>query len=102
MERGIIKWRPFHSVTNTTVMLREENKKTGLKKMPVLSDDQINDLEKKIIFSFYSAKPISINYYKNGMVYTKNGSIKKIDDIKHTITLSDNTILFFNQIIKIQ
>ncbi len=102
MDRGIIKWRPFHSVTNTITMLDEENKKLSTRKMPVLSDDQISELERQIIFSFYSAKEISINYYKDGLIYTKNDYIKKIDSIMHTITLADNTTLFFNQIIKIQ
>jgi hypothetical protein len=102
MERGIIKWRPFDSVTNTKALLSAETERINIKKMPLLSDEQIEELEKQVLFAFYTHKIISIKYYKNNNIYDKNGTIKKIDGINHTITLVDNTTLFFNQIINIQ
>ena len=102
MERGIIKWRAFNSVTNTKEMLHEEAKNTELIPMPILSEEQLNNIENTLIFGFYSAKILNIHYYKNGKIYIKNSTIKKIDSAMQTITLSDNSILLFKQIVKIQ
>ncbi len=102
MERNKIKWLPFNSVINTEQMLKQESQNSLIFTMPELSEEQINTLEEKIIFSYYSKKNIIIEYFQNNHIYKIKSQIKKIDSINHLIILNDNTNLFFNQIINLQ
>ena len=102
MERGIIKWRPFNSVMDTKKVLAEEKRQMAKTTMPSLSEDQITEIEQKIITFFFSQNKAKIIYYKNGYVYSLNSLIKKIDSITKTIYLENNIILVFQQIINIQ
>lgn len=102
MNRNKIKWLPFNSIINTQETLKERQIISSKHSMPILSEEQINELEENIIFNYYAKKEVIIKYFQNGYIFTIKSVIKKIDDINHLIILSNNTTLFFNQIITLQ
>ena len=47
--RGMIKWAPFNAVQSGNSMVNDVLKKKNKVTMPILSDDQIEVLEQKLI-----------------------------------------------------
>jgi peptidyl-tRNA hydrolase len=90
-------WKAFDSVTSTKEILKEQNKEKI--KMPSLDEEQIDYLEDKIMWAYYTQNKILIKFYKNNMVNEIKTNIKKIDSVHKTITISNRTTLFFGQII---
>ena len=100
-ERGMIKWQPFSAVAPSNILVNEVMKKKNRVKMPTLSDDQISNIEDKILNSYKLQVPITIKYYKNYSIYLKEGIISKIDIIAKKIFINDNSTIYFSQIIEI-
>lgn len=98
--RGIIKWRPFDSVISSNKVVRELLKERAKIKRPILSDEQENNLEQKLIIAFYTNSPIKVSYFNNGKIDNFEDQIKKIDSIYHKIYFQNHTLLF-EQIIEI-
>lgn len=99
-DRGMIKWQPFNSIIPSKQMIKDIlTEKTKIKK-PLLSDEQIQDIENKLIECYYEKVPIKINYYFQGNILATKGVIKKIDFTYHKIYLN-NQVLIFEQIISI-
>ena len=49
-----------------------------------------------------NADDVTITYYFNGVLIKKNVKIKRLDYVKKQISLSDNTLLYYKQIVKIK
>ena len=98
--RGIIKWRPFDSVMSSNKVIKELLKERSKIKKPILSDEQENILEQKLIIAFYTNSTIKVSYFNNGMINDFEDQIKKIDSTYHKIYFHHH-ILLFEQIIEI-
>lgn len=96
--RDMVKWLPFNSLINNKTVVEKVLKEKAKTKMPVLSEDEIKDLEDKILNAYYKKEPVKITYYKNGYFYEEISEIKKIDSSNKLIYLN-NTKLIFNQIV---
>ena len=100
-DRGMIKWMPFNSLMNgRTVINNLMNEKNKIK-MPILSEDEKQELENKIINAYYTKDKIIITYYKNGYLLKNKSYIKKIDYTYKIIYLENNINLLFRQITNI-
>ncbi len=100
-DRGMKKWLPFDSLTNTNKMKHELSKKKIKIEKPILSEDQLINLDNKIMEAFFNKDIIKISYYFNNNIIKKEVRIKSIDYNKKQILLSDNTKLYSKQIINI-
>lgn len=100
--RGMIKWQPFNAVATSSTLINEVLKKKNRIKMPILSDDQITNIENKILYSYKLQIPIKIKYYKNYSIFLKEGIISKIDINSKKIFINNNSTLYFSQIIEIE
>lgn len=98
--RGIIKWRPFDSVISSNKVVKELLKERSKIRKPILSDEQENILEQKLIIAFYTNVPIKVSYFNNGKINIFEDQIKKIDSIYHKIYFRKH-ILLFEQIVEI-
>jgi hypothetical protein len=99
--RENIKWAPFNSVINGNQVLNElANNKNKITK-PILSEEQIEVLEHKIIDSYTESSEITISYFKNNYINEVNGIITKLDPINKKIVINNKIILYFNNIINI-
>ena len=101
-DRGMKKWLPFDSLTNTNKMKHEISKKKIKIEKPILSEDQLNQLEIIIKEAFFNKDLVEIHYYTNNNILTKKVNIISIDYNKKLILLSDNTKLYYKQIINIK
>ncbi len=102
MDRSKAKWAPFNAVAPGTAMISEVLKRKNVVKMPILSDDQIKEIEDKLINSFNNQVKITIKYFRSGRYYKRDGIVVNIDKLGRKIALNDEYNLFFSQIIEIK
>ncbi len=88
VDRGIIKWAPFDALVGYGSMLSELRHRLGKKEKPILSDDQYEELNRKLNFAYHHHIDIEIEYYHDGYIKSCYGQIKKLDFIKKIIILS--------------
>ena len=100
-DRGMIKWMPFNSLMNGRVIVNNLLDEKSKIKMPILSDDEIGEIENNIINAYYTQNKIIITYYKNGYLLKTKSLIKKIDYTRKIIYLDNNINLLFRQITNI-
>lgn len=100
-DRGIIKWQPFESLTPSKKMvdtiLYEKNKV----KKPILSLEQQQEIEQKLVEAFYEQIEITFKIYKNGYIKKVTSSILEMDYTYKKITLKNKDKILFQQIIEI-
>lgn len=99
--RGMVKWQPFNAVKSGNSMIDNVLEKKNKVAMPILSEDQLYDIQNKILTAYEEKNTISIRFFRDGRYYQKDGKIVNIDSIKRKITLSDGFILYFSQIIDV-
>ncbi len=101
-DRGIIKWQPFESLESSNQIIKslilEKRKITK----PILSEEEITEIEDKIVEAYYSKENITIYYYKNGLINSLKTKITKIDHVYKMIYLNNNLRLFFKQIVAVK
>ncbi|MFA5471483.1 MAG: YolD-like family protein [Acholeplasmataceae bacterium] len=88
VDRGIIKWAPFDALVGYSSLLSELRYKLGKKERPILSDDQYEELNRKLNFAFHHKIDIEVEYYMDGYIKSSYGMIKKLDFIHKLIILS--------------
>jgi len=95
------KWMPFNSVISGNKLIDsiilEKNKIV----MPTLSEDQLADIENKLLNAFHNQEKVKIKYYNKGNLYIKEGLINEIN-INSKKILFNKTNIFFSQIIEIK
>ena len=101
-DRGMIKWQPFDSVTSTKKMCYDILQKKNYQQVPLLSEDQIKDIEELMLESYYNKEIVIITYYFDGKLLTKESKIKYLDKLKKQLILNDGAIIHFKQIINIK
>lgn len=95
------KWAPFNAVVNGNELLSNIMEEKSKVDKPILSDEQINNLEVKIMKSYRKKSEIKLIYYKNGTSNIIDGQITKLDAINKVINLNYCTNINFNDIIDI-
>lgn len=100
IDRGIIKWQPFDSCYSSGKALKDIYKQKNRNKLPTLSEDQLYELEQKILDSYHLNENISIEYFYNGSLYQMSGKITSINLQEKKIYIN-NHIIYFKQIINI-
>ena len=101
-DRGMIKYQPFDSLTNSAKMKHDIQLKKNKVVMPTLSEDQLEEIDLKIKEAYHNKDKIRISYYFSGNIIKKDVKIILIDYIKKQIVLSDNTKVFYKQIVSVK
>ena len=101
-DRGMIKYQPFDSLTNSYWMKKELQKNKNKITQPTLSEDQLEEIDMKIKEAYFNKDMIKIYYYFNGAILKKEIKIKLIDYNKKQIVLSDNTKIYYKQIVSVK
>ena len=97
--RNEIKWAPFESLFQTNEIVQELERKRTIHEKPVLSEDELEEIEKNVLFSYHTHSHITVLYYYQGVNYQKSCIITAIDSNK--IFFQDHSSLYFEQILKI-
>ena len=101
-DRGMSKWQPFDSLLSTKKVAKEIIHEKSKVAMPTLSEDQLLNIEEKVLEAYYNGETVRLVYYRKGTYYTKTSLIKYIDKYKKQLYLNDGSILYFKQIVKIE
>lgn len=99
MDRGMIKWQPFNAVAPGNCMVNDVLKEKNKIKMPILSDDQKQFLQDKMLEAYNNQEIIKIKYFRDGRLYLIEGKITNIDYSTHKLTINNYNFIFFSQII---
>ncbi|HEK4349434.1 TPA: YolD-like family protein [Staphylococcus aureus] len=85
MVRGMIKWAPFATLPEQFETIQQyiidQNKITR----PVLSDDQLAELNIRLHEALQYAQPVEVKFYNNGFVDSVRLTIYRIDAINYEI-----------------
>ncbi|HCG2305951.1 TPA: YolD-like family protein [Staphylococcus aureus] len=85
MGRGMIKWAPFATLPEQFETIQQyiidQNKITR----PVLSDDQLAELNIRLHEALQYAQPVEVKFYNNGFVDSIRLTIYRIDAINYEI-----------------
>ncbi|HHO6620365.1 TPA: YolD-like family protein [Staphylococcus aureus] len=85
MGRGMIKWAPFATLPEQFETIQQyiidQNKITR----PVLSDDQLAELNIRLHEALQYAQPVEVKFYSNGFVDSVRLTIYRIDAINYEI-----------------
>lgn len=83
--RGMIKWAPFAALPEQFETIQQyiidQNKITR----PVLSDDQLAELNIRLHEALQYAQPVEVKFYNNGFVDSVRLTIYRIDAINYEI-----------------
>lgn len=88
VDRGIIKWSPFDALVGFHGVLAEMKHHMHKMDKPILSDDQYQTLNQKLMLAFQLQLDIDIVYFHDGYLKTTFGHIKKLDWVNHIIVFT--------------
>lgn len=88
VDRGLIKWSAFDALVGYHSMLEEMRYRLGKKTRPILSDDDYDELNQKLMTALQEGKEMEIRYYHDGYIRFTFGTIRKVDYDKRQIVLS--------------
>jgi len=98
-DRGMIKWAPYQSlVEQATSLARMKHKKSKIEK-PLISNERASEINE--ILSNYNHETVTIRYWVDGVIYSYQGTIDKIDVFEKRVEAGGKKISFssFVQII---
>ncbi len=100
-DRGIIKWLPFESLTPSKKVINSILYEKSKIPKPILSLEQQQEIEEKLIEAFYEQIEVTLKIYQNGYIKTTTSSILEIDYAYKKITLKNKDKVLFKQIIEV-
>ncbi len=77
--RGMIKWAPFATMPEQFENVQNIIDSQDKIKRPVLTDDRVDLLNRKMSYAMNHKLPVKIEYYYDGYRYTVDVEIIKID-----------------------
>lgn len=83
--RGMVKWAPFSTLPEQFERLHQYVTDQTKVERPVLSEDQIHELNQKIYIAFNKNCPIKVRYFYNGRILMMNMMPKKIDSLEQLL-----------------
>lgn len=100
-DRGMIKWQPFESLTPSKKVVNAILDEKSKIKKPILSIEQQQEIEEKLVEAFYEQIEVTFKIYKNGYIKKITSSILEMDYTYKKITLKNKDKILFQQIIEI-
>lgn len=94
------KWNPFNAVASGEYMINDVLEEKNKERMPVLSDDQKEEIQNRMFEAFNNQEVINVKYFKNGKFYVKEGKITNIDQNTHKIVVNGEFSVYFSQIVE--
>ena len=91
-----MSWAPFNSVINNHDIMNDIKQKESYINKPNYTEEQLEELEFKIINAYTTQDIIYLNYYHNHKNIPIKGIISKIDPIYKRIYINDQYINFFD------
>lgn len=100
-DRGFIKWQPFNSVIQSSVLLNNIAQNEHEQK-PTLFPEEIESLNKELMEAYYSHNLIELTIYEENKIKKYESIITELNSSNNTIHLKNNKTIYFNQIIHLR
>lgn len=81
VDRGIIKWAPFDGLAGFNDLYKELKYRLGKKEKPVLSEDQLYEMDINLQKAYHENSSIYLSYFQDGYIKQIYGKVTKIDHI---------------------
>ena len=95
-DRGMMKWMPYKSLTEQSVVLSRllyEKRKTP---RPQISADRAEEINEVLVG--YRHEPVRAKYWEDGYLYYLEGIISNIDTLTKSLCIAGKRIRFVNLI----
>lgn len=92
-DRGIIKWAPFDALTGMNEFLRAMLYQKNQQEMPVLSEDQLLEMNRQCLYALRLKCEVLITYFEDGYFYDVVDLIKKVDTVGQLLILESGQCL---------
>lgn len=86
MGRGMVKWAPFATLPEQFETIQNYIIDQNKIDRPILSDDQLYDLNIHLHQSLHNNRPVQLEYYQEGWLKSLSLTIKHIDMINMYLT----------------
>ncbi|WP_268222140.1 YolD-like family protein [Staphylococcus ureilyticus] len=89
--RGMVKWQPFKTMPEQYERLEQYVEDQNKIDKPLLSDDQLYELNEILMFKMINDPEVIISYYERGYIKNIEGYIRKVDDYEQMLYLNEGT-----------
>jgi hypothetical protein len=93
--RGMKKWRPFASMPEQYIGLQEVINKQVEVPQPLLTEEQMEQINFTLIEALHTNQQVYLTYYKNGQRITETGFIQFVDSL-------GNLFVFINEVFELK
>ncbi|MFZ7825871.1 YolD-like family protein [Priestia sp. J2] len=95
--RGMKKWRPFATMPEQYIGLKEVINKQLEVDQPVLTEEQMEQVNFTLIEALHTNKQVYLTYYKRGQCITETGFIQFVDSLGNVFIFIDNVFELKNK-----
>ena len=99
-DRKMMKWMPFNALLEQGDHLKELLTARNQEEKPILSDDQLAELNYDLERAYISQEAIEVTYFKNYKRHKINGHIHQID-IQNKMVIINSEGLYAEEVLKI-
>jgi hypothetical protein len=85
VDRGIIKWAPFDGLAGFNDLYKSLKYKLNKTEKPLLSEDQLYEMDINLKKALYEGSPIYLSYYQDGYIKQLYGKVTEIDAIRKIV-----------------
>ncbi|MBF7023655.1 YolD-like family protein [Staphylococcus kloosii] len=86
--RKMVKWQPFATIPEQYERLEQYMLDQNKIERPILSDDQLKELNSKLIDKMFNDPYIELKCFSNGYINNEIGYVHKVDVLKSELHLS--------------
>ncbi|MGG1368591.1 YolD-like family protein [Priestia megaterium] len=87
--RGMKKWRPFATMPEQYIGLQEVINKQAEVPHPLLTKEQMEQMNFTLIEALHTNKQVYLTYYKKGQCITEKGFIQFVDSLGNLFVFID-------------
>jgi hypothetical protein len=95
--RGMKKWRPFATMPEQYIGLKEVINKQLEVDQPVLTEEQMEQMNFTLIEALHTNKQVYLTYYKKGQCITEKGFIQFVDSLGNLFVFIDEVFELKNK-----
>ncbi|MCU7741258.1 YolD-like family protein [Priestia megaterium] len=95
--RGMKKWRPFATISEQYIGLKEIINKQAEVAQPALTEEEMEQMNFTLIEALHTNKQVYLTYYKRGQRITETGYIQFVDSLGDLFIFIDDVFELKNK-----
>ena len=99
-DRGMKKWAPYKALIEQEPILNKLRKEKTKVDKPRISSDEAENINDILVN--YHGEELEIQYYRDGYVFNKVITIRKIDVLNKKLLINQQGVIYFNEIVSLR